>query len=272
MLCPSRKRRDGLFTSAKARAVHGPSNFESQPCRQDRCHGEGGLNRRSWPAPSILGDDRHSRASGRLCISGRASRNALSETIADRIAAVANEKSGSPTWIDIRGALSRFDRAGLLGLVQDLYAASQHNQAFLHARLGLGQDQLEPYKARISRWISPDLTRNQAISISKAKKAISDYKKAIGRPEGMAELSTFYCEEALDFLESCGVEEEGYFLTLIRMYDRSLKLVLNLPAADRAGYLERLDKLRSRAGGLGWGVQDVLNDSWHEVDLDGQHE
>jgi hypothetical protein len=48
--------------------------------------------------------------------------------------------------------------------------------------------------------------------------------------------------------------------------------VLNLPAADRAGYLERLDKLRSRAGGLGWGVQDELNDSWHEVDLDGQHE
>ena len=181
-------------------------------------------------------------------------------------------KSALPTWMDIRGALSGFDRAGLMGLVQDLYALSPDNQAFLHARLGLGQDQLKPYKASISRWISPDLMRNQALSISKAKKAISDYKKAIGRPEGMAELSTFYCEEALDFLESCGVEEEGYFLTLIRMYDRSLKLVLNLPAADRAGYLERLDKLRSRAGGLGWGVQDVLNDSWHEVDLDGQHE
>ena len=86
----------------------------------------------------------------------------------------------------------------------------------------------------------------------------------------MAELSTFYCEEALDFLESCGVEDEGCFVALIRMYDRSLKRVLNLPAADRARYLERLDKLRSRAGSLGWGVQDELNDSWHEADLDGQ--
>jgi hypothetical protein len=207
-----------------------------------------------------------------LCISEYASRNALSQTIGDRIAAVAKRKSASPTWIDIRGALSRFDRAGLLGLVQDLYAASRDNQAFLHARLGIGQDQLEPYKARILHWISPDLMRGQALSLSKAKKAISDYKKAIGRPEGLAELSIFYCEEALDFLESCSMEDEGYFVALIRMYDRSLKLVLNLPATDRANYLERLDKLRLRARGLGWGIQDELNESWHEADLDGQHE
>jgi len=39
--------------------------------------------------------------------------------------------------------------------------------------------------------------------VSKAKKAIADYKKAIGRPDGMAELSIFYCEEAFGFLESC---------------------------------------------------------------------
>jgi hypothetical protein len=53
--------------------------------------------------------------------------------------------------------------------------------------------------------------KNQPISVSKAKKAIADYKKAIGRPEGMAELSIFYCEEAFGFLESCIMEDEGYF-------------------------------------------------------------
>jgi len=112
--------------------------------------------------------------------------------------------------------------------------------------------------------------RGQSVSISKAKKAISDYKKAIGRPEGLAELSLFYCEEALDFVESCSMEDEGYFLALIRMYDRSLRLVLDLPTVDRASYLERLDKLRSRAGVVGWGVQDELNDSWDEADIDRQ--
>jgi hypothetical protein len=185
-------------------------------------------------------------------------------------AVVTKQKGASPTWIDIRGALSGFDRAGLLGLLQDLYAANQDNKAFLHARLGLGRDQLAPYQARIAHWICPDLMSGRAPSISKAKKAISDYKKAIGRPEGLAELSVFYCEEAFGFLESCSMEGEDYFVALIRMFDRSLRLVLNLPAADRASYLRRLDKLRSRAGVVGWGVQDELNYSWHEADLDRQ--
>jgi hypothetical protein len=117
--------------------------------------------------------------------------------------------------------------------VQDLYTASKDNQAFLHARLGLGDDQLQPFKTTISRWIAPDLMKGQSISISKAKKAIADYKKAIGRPEGLAELSIFYCEEATGFLESCSMDDEKYFAALIRMYGRSLEILssLLLPSA-----------------------------------------
>ncbi len=114
--------------------------------------------------------------------------------------AVVRSKNVSRTWNDVKTALLDFDRAGLRGLVQDLYTASKDNRAFLHARLGLGHDQLQPFKACISNWICPDLMNNQSVSVSKAKKAIADYKKAIGRPDGMAELSIFYCEEAFSFL------------------------------------------------------------------------
>ena len=54
--------------------------------------------------------------------------------------AVVRSKNASPTWSDVKAALLDFDRAGLLGLVQDLYTASKNNQAFLHAHLGLGHD------------------------------------------------------------------------------------------------------------------------------------
>jgi hypothetical protein len=100
---------------------------------------------------------------------------------------VANNKGASPTWIDVKTSLLTFDRAGLYGLLQDLYAASTENRAFFHARLGLGPDQFGPYKAAISRWINPDFMKGQPVSVSKAKKAVADYKKAIGRPEGLAE-------------------------------------------------------------------------------------
>jgi hypothetical protein len=165
---------------------------------------------------------------------------------------VANAKGASPTWIDVKASLCTFDRAGLYGLVQDLYEASKDNQAFVHARLGLGSDQLRPFKATISRWINPDLIRNQAVSVSKAKKAIADYRKAIGRPGGLAELSIFFCEEALSLVESCSFEDERFFLALIRMYDQAVKLVLKLPPTERRRYVERLDKLRSRGKHVGW--------------------
>ena len=177
-------------------------------------------------------------------------------------------KNASPTWSDVRAALRDFDCAGLRGLVQDFYTASEDNRAFLHARLGLGHDQPQPFKANISKWICPDLMKGQPISASKAKKAIADYKKAIGRADGMAELSIFYCEEAFGFLESCSMEDESYFVALIRMYERSLEFVLSLPPAERATYLERLDKLRSRGSHVGWGVQDELNSLWYTAALD----
>jgi len=44
----------------------------------------------------------------------------------------------------------------------------------------------------MSRWFCPDDTRNQNISVSKAKKAISDYRKATGDLQGMAELTVSY--------------------------------------------------------------------------------
>ena len=47
-------------------------------------------------------------------------------------------KKANPSWIDVKAKLADFDRTSPFGLVQGLYAASKDNQAFLHARLHLG--------------------------------------------------------------------------------------------------------------------------------------
>ena len=110
-----------------------------------------------------------------------------------------NQKK-SPSWADVKTILADVDRAGVLALLQDLYSSSKENQAFLHARFGLGSDPLLPYKTSISRWLWPDISRAQDTSISKAKKAISDYKKAVGRPDELAELMTFIASGPSAFL------------------------------------------------------------------------
>ena len=174
----------------------------------------------------------------------------------------------NPGWSDVKAKLADFDRAGLLGLVQDLYAASKDNKTFLHARFGLGDDPLEPYKNVITQWINPPDYRKPQ-SVAKAKKAISDYKKALGLPEGLAELTVFYCEEVFDFLAGCGMDDEGFYDALVRMFEQALKYVLALPAAQQTAFLARLNRVRLLGQNVGWGVGDDFDHFWSEAGLAG---
>lgn len=164
-----------------------------------------------------------------------------------------------PTWIDLKRQLAEFDHPALLALIQDLYTASKNNQAFLHARFALGKDVLEPYKTTIDRWVCPDVMHNQDISIAKAKKAISDYKKAIGRPEGVAELTVFFCESCANFLGFCCVDYEEYFNALVRMFEQVLKAVAALEPNQQKAFVERLECIRRESSNWGWGVRDDMD-------------
>lgn len=164
-----------------------------------------------------------------------------------------------PTWTDVKANLENLDRAGLLELIHNLYAAHKDNQSFLHARFGLGADVLEPYKKTIDRWLWPDVFRDQDTSVSQAKQAISHYKKAVGDPEGLAELMVFYCERAAGFCSDVGNQDEGYFDALVRMFEQALKLANTLPMNGRDSLLARLDRLRRISHQFGYGVGDDMD-------------
>jgi len=173
---------------------------------------------------------------------------------------MANRQSKSkPTWANVKAKLAGFDRTALLSLVQNLYAAHKENQAFLHVRLGLGEDVLEPYKKTIDRGLWPDVFRRQETSVSKAKQAISDYKKALGDPEGLAKLMVFYCERAAGFSKDVSHDDAGYFDALVRMFEQSLKITNTLAGNARRILLTRLDRVRNISHEFGYGVGDEMD-------------
>ncbi len=144
-----------------------------------------------------------------------------------------------------------FDRLGLLGLIQDLYAAHKDNQVFLHARFGLGADVLKPYKETLDRWLWPDVLRSQDTSVVKAKQAISSYRKAGGDLVGLAELMVFYCERAAGFCSDVGYQDDGYFDALVRMFEHALRAIAELSASNRHALIARLDKVRAASHNFG---------------------
>ena len=175
-----------------------------------------------------------------------------------------------PSWNDVKTKLTDFDRAGLIRLIQDLYASSSKNQAFLHARFALGDDVLKPYKAIIARWLWPDVYKNEDISVAKAKKSISDYRKAIGRPEGTAELMVFYCEQAAGFSNDVGLQDEGYFDALVRMCQQALKVISSLPKQDHKELMGRLEAARLISHNFGYSVGDDMDGLLDGLQADGQ--
>lgn len=150
-------------------------------------------------------------------------------------------QSTKPSWTDVKAEIATFDRAGLLGLIQDLYVASAENQTFLHTRFGLGEDVLKPYKETLRRWLSPDPMRNQDASVTKAKGAISSYRKAVGDPAGLAELMVFYCECAAHFSHEFGCDDVSFLNALVRMFRDALEAVLHLSPGLRNPLIARLE-------------------------------
>ena len=169
------------------------------------------------------------------------------------------DSKSQPTWNDVKAKLAAFDRPALLDLLHHLYAAHKDNQAFLHARFGLGDDVLEPYKKIIDRWVWPDPFRNQDTSVSTAKRAISDCKKAVGDPAGLTELMVFYCEQAAGYCLDIGYQEEEFFDALVRMFEQALKSAHTLPDDRQDSLFARLDRVREISHAFGYGVGDAMD-------------
>jgi hypothetical protein len=169
------------------------------------------------------------------------------------------QPQSQPTWTEVKAKLADFDRPGLLALIRDLYAAHKDNRTFLHARFGLGQDVLAPYKEALDRWLWPDVLRNQDASVMKAKLAISSYRKAVGDPAGLAELMVFYCERAVGFCSDIGYQDDAYFDALLSIFEQALKTIARLSASDRNALIARLDRVRPISHDFGYGVGDAMD-------------
>jgi hypothetical protein len=101
--------------------------------------------------------------------------------------------------------------------------------------------------------------RKQDTSVSQAKQAISDYKKAVGDPEGLAELMVFYCERAAGFCSDIYTDDEGYFNALGRMFEQALKSANALSPDRRDDLVSRLDRVRTISHKFGYGVGDDMD-------------
>ena len=168
------------------------------------------------------------------------------------------------SWGVIKSILSKETKADIIKLVSELYSLSKSNSDFLSARYVLSPDTIDRYKKEIKKYLGPDepWKKNTQISLSSAKKVLSDYKKATNDEFSIIDLMIYYVEVGNDFTCEYGDMYEQYYISLETVFDQSIALTKKHDETMVYHFIERLYFIVRKANGLGWGYYDALHDSF----------
>ncbi len=191
---------------------------------------------------------------------------------------MAKKKSTTYSWKNIRSVLTEASHKDLLRLVGDLYALQKENRNFLHARFIKNGDTLAPYKDAIEQYVSPAEPWKHPVKLSFARKAIADYRKAVGDPEGLAELMLFYAECGVSFTLDFGDIDEPFYNSVEGVFSDGLQTLKRCEPEIVGKLLPRFVNAVQKTDGMGWGFHDSLLDAlesyfpgaWRERDSSGR--
>jgi hypothetical protein len=161
-------------------------------------------------------------------------------------------------WSEIKSALDGCDRNGLIGLVRDLYEASETNRRFLHARYTPSTGVLEDYRRRVSDAVAPDPLSRQPVRLRDATAAITEYRRATGDVAGCVDLMLEFVEAATAQTADIGGGDDVYFSALERRIRDVMHALVDLDDAQREAAIDRLIRLSKYGDRIGWGYGDFL--------------
>lgn len=121
-------------------------------------------------------------------------------------------KSKKPaTWSNVKASLSSMDRAGLVGVIRDLYEASAANRRFLHARFVPAAATLDEYRDLVEKAVFPDPLSQRPIRLRDAAATITDYKRSTGDLAGVVDLLLTFVEAGTEQAADLGYGDDAYF-------------------------------------------------------------
>jgi len=167
----------------------------------------------------------------------------------------------SSRWSDIKAGLYGCDRNGLIGLLRDLYEASETNRRFLHARYAPSAGVLEDYRRRVSEAVAPDPFSRQPVRLRDASAAITEYRRATGDVAGCVDLMLEFVEAATEQTADVGGGDDAYFSALERKIREVMRALGDLANTQREAAIDRLIQLGQYGDQIGWGYGDFLLDT-----------
>lgn len=171
-----------------------------------------------------------------------------------------NRVAKSSGWAALKIRLDTPDRKGLVGLVHDLYEASEVNRRFLEARFLPSEAAIEKYRSLVEAAVFPDPLSRRPIRLRDASAVITEYRRSTGDIAGSVDLMLTFVEAGTEQSVDLGYGDEPYFSALETKVAAVAKSLGALSNEDRTSAIARLVLVRNRAQCIGWGYADYLSD------------
>jgi hypothetical protein len=171
-----------------------------------------------------------------------------------------NRVAKSSGWAALKIRLDTLDRKGLVGLVHDLYEASEANRRFLEARFLPSAAAIEKYRRLVEAAVFPDPFSQRPIRLRDASAAITEYRRSTGDVAGSVDLMLTFVEAGTEQAVDLGYGDDPYFSALVTKVAAVVKSLGALSNQERTSVTARLVRVRNRAQSIGWGYGDYLSD------------
>lgn len=168
---------------------------------------------------------------------------------------------------DLKKQLKAYDQKELIELVVEIFKANKDVQNYLSSKF-LGDEVNEELFLKARKKIENEFFPDRGfgkLRLAEAKKEITAFKKATNDEKRTVDLMLFYVEQGVEFTNSYGDIYEGFYISMVKMFDQVAKECDGNDVLYQA-FSSRLQKVVSRAQGTGWGFGEALVEIYYSID------
>nr|WP_231507824.1 hypothetical protein [Bacillus sp. UNC41MFS5] len=102
------------------------------------------------------------------------------------------------------------------------------------------------------------------LQLAEAKNEITAFKKATNDEKRTVDLMLFYVEMGVKFTNSYGDINEGFYSSLVRMFDQ-VAMECDQDEELYKAFSSRLHRIISNVDRIGWGFQEAIMESYYSI-------
>lgn len=168
---------------------------------------------------------------------------------------------------DLKKQLKGYDQKELIELIVAMYKSNKEVQNYLSSKF-LGDQVIEVLFHQTQKKIKNEFfpeRGTEKLRLTEAKKEITAFKKATNDEKLTVDLMLFYVEMCVKFTNSYGDINEGFYTSLVRMFDK-VAMECDRDEELYKAFSNRLRNIISNVDLIGWGVEEAIIESYYSIE------